>query len=199
MSTDTVLSHPGVGEPVEPMFDDGGNPMFAGEPFIVDNDRKATWAMRKLLEHKQAIDSVVAIAEAEIARIQQWADEQSAKHAPSIDYFEGQLIRYARQVREESDGKVKSVSTPYGKVTSRAGSEKWVIDDDEFLGWARESKPEWVKTVEQRGVDIATLKDALAIEPTDTLGLVPITPDGEIIPGIQIVVGETTYKVEVAK
>ena len=196
--TDTVLSHPGLDEPVEPVFDTDGQPT-AETAFIVDNDRKATWAMRKLLEHQQEIAGIVSIADAEIARIQQWADEQVAKHSPSVAYFEGQLVRYARQVREESDGKVKSVSTPYGKVTSRAGSEKWVIDDDAFLGWARESHPEWIRTVEQRGVDVATLKDALAIEPTDSLGLVAITPEGEIIPGIQIVVGETTYKVEVAK
>lgn len=198
--SDTVLSYDAADDPVEPVIDPETHQPAEGQPhFVVDNDRKATWAMRKLLDHRTEIDGIVAVAEAEIARIQQWADEQVAKHAPSIAYFEAQLTRYAASVREESGGKVKSVSTPYGKVTSRAGTDKWVIDDEAFLDWARESYPSWIRTVEQRNVDVATLKANLSVESTDTLGLVAMTEDGEIIPGISIVPGETSFKVEVAK
>lgn len=194
--TDTVLSHPGPDEPV--IDPETGEAYTAEGPFIVDNDRKATWAMRKLLEHQQEVAGIISIAEAEIARIQQWADEQAAKHSTSIAYFEAQLTRYAATVREESGGKVKSISTPYGKVTSRAGTDKWVIDDEAFLDWARETHPDWIRTVEQRAVDVPTLKTAFVALPTGD-GVSAVTPDGDIVPGISIVPGETSFKVEVAK
>ncbi len=196
--TDTVLSFPATDEPVlseiTPDLDTEVVDTRTGEPFVIDNDRKATWAMRKLLEHQQAVAEVVAIGNAEIERIQQWATHEVDKHAPSIAYFEAILIGYGKQERDR-DPKRKTITTPYGKVTSRAGQAKYVIDPDVFLPWAEAEHPEWVKI--EKSPRLAEVKAATTVEGTESMGEVAMTEHGEIVPGVTIEPAAVTYKVEV--
>lgn len=196
--TDTVLSFPATDEPVlseiTPDLDTEVVDTRTGEPFVIDNDRKATWAMRKLLEHQQAVAEVVAIGNAEIERIQQWATHEVDKHAPSIAYFEAILIGYGKQERDR-DPKRKTITTPYGKVTSRAGQDTYLIDPDEFLPWAEKNHPEWVKV--EKSPRLAEVKAATSVESTESLGLVAMLPEGEIVPGVTVEAAVTKFKVEV--
>jgi hypothetical protein len=196
--TASVLSFPATDEPVlseiTPDLDSEVVDTATGEPFVVDTDRKASWAMRKLLEHRQAVAEVLAIAQSEIERIQQWAQTEATKHEPSISYFENVLIGYAHRERLR-DPKRKSISTPYGKVSSRAGQVKYVIDPDVFLPWAEAEHPEWVKI--EKSPRLAEVKAATTVEGTESMGEVAMTEHGEIVPGVTIEPAAVTYKVEV--
>ena len=165
------------------------------ERFTVDNDRKATWAVRKLTMYQQRIVQAQQIADDEMARIQEWLDRQLNRDANDIAYFEALLTRYALAQRSDHDR--KSVDTPYGIVKTRVGQPKYTVFDAEaFFAWARSSRPDFIRVKED--VDLAALKGASTLENTPTLGLVAVTDDGEIVPGVQVAPAQITVKVEAA-
>ena len=162
------------------------------ERFVVDDDSSATWAMRKALAAQRAIDEVQAIAAAEVERITAWAERETAGHQHDYDYFAGLLIAYGMAQRQEGR---KSVSLPYGKITSRAGSKSTQIDPEVFVPWAKEHAPDLVK-VETKETPI---KAAIAKAGTVTDDGVLVTADGEVVPGVTVTTGDVTYNVEVSR
>lgn len=164
-------------------------------PFTVDNDRKAAWAMRKLREHRMAVAEIDAIAAAEHERIDQWRNQAVARHANDIDYFEALLTGYAAHERAANDR--KSIDLPYGKVLTRATPPKFLLDEEALLPWARENRPDWVKVVES--VALSAMKADVTVEETTSLGLVAMTTEGEIVPGVAVEPGGVSIRVEVAK
>lgn len=159
------------------------------ERFRITDDAQATWAMRKLAAAREALNGVANVAEAEIARVQAWAEQRSRQALQDAQYFEGILCEYARAQRAEGR---KSVSTPYGTVKSRAGSPRWTIDAEAFLAWARTAHPDLIRVKEEPA--LAAVKDALQV--ADGGAVDPAT--GEVVPGVAIAEAEVTYSVEVA-
>ena len=159
------------------------------ERFKIEDDSQATWAMRKAAAARTRLDEIKAIADAEIERIQAWAEHESREPMRDIDYFEGILTEYAMAQRAEGR---KTISTPYGSVKSRMGSTKYIVDDpDAFFEWARQNRPDFIRVKEE--ADLPTMKQFL---PSDAA----VDPDsGEVIPGLLVEPGSPSYKVEVSK
>lgn len=163
--------------------------------FIIENDEQAAWAMRKLLSYSMKADENAAIADAEHQRIDAWLTRQNAKFESDILYFRGLLIHYAERQRLLEQR--KSVETPYGAVKSRQGQPKWVIDEAEFLPWAKDNHPEFVRVKEE--ADLAAMKKSLEVADTDSFGPVAIDDAGQIIPGVSIAAATVNYTIEVSK
>lgn len=180
-------------------FDDGidvrPDSADGGERFTIQNDAQAAWAMRKLLSYQSKRDENARIAEAERQRIDAWLERQNAKDQSDVNYFTGMLVQYAERQRRE-EGR-KSIETPYGTVKTRQGQPKWLIDEAEFIPWARENHPEFVRVKEE--ADLSAMKKALEIAETDSLGTVAIDDDGQVIPGVSVTPPTISITVEVEK
>lgn len=171
------------GDPILGLFADR-------ERFRVDDDAKAAWAMRKARSIIARIREVEAIRDAEIARVNEWAATQIDGMSQDRDYFEGLLVMYARQQRED-EGR-KSVVTPYGTVKSRAGQPRWqVYEPTDFLAWARDHRPDLIRVKEEPAVSL--IKEVCSALPDGSA----VTEDGEQVPGVSVRPAETTYAVEV--
>lgn len=159
------------------------------ERFKIEDDSQATWAMRKISAAKGRMSEIQAIADAEIARIQEWAEREAREPLRDIDYFEFILTEYATKQRAEGR---KTVSTPYGSVKSRMGQAKYVVDDTEaFLQWAKANRPEFIRVKEEP--DVSAMRERV---PADSA----VDPEtGEVIPGLRVEPGSPSYKVEVSK
>jgi hypothetical protein len=165
------------------------------ESFRITSDDTATWAMRKALAAQQRIDANRRVAEKERHRIESWLESSNAKPERDLAYFTGLLTEYASDQRAEGR---KTIDTPYGVVKSRQGQPSISIQDPaEFIAWAQDGHEELL-TVKVTP-SLSAVKALAEIEATDSLGLVAITPDGEVIPGIEITPASVTYKVEVSK
>lgn len=168
-------------------WDAADAPLEDRERFKIQNDEQAVWAMRKLTSARKRLDEIAYIAEAEIQRIQAWAEHESREPMRDVDYFEGILVEYGRTQREQGR---KSVSTPYGTIKSRMGQPKYTfIDKDEFLAWAKANHPTWVAVKEE---------PALSVIKSETSGPVD-EGTGEIIPGLVVDPATVSYSVEVSK
>ena len=111
------------------------------EGFKIEDLEGATWAFRKLraIENKEA--DIKAIAEEEIARVNNWKETELKQ------YFEFLLSEYYKN--EKAKDKKFKLSTPYGKVTSRKSS-KWNYENEEALTkYLKDNRPELVRVEEE--------------------------------------------------
>lgn len=176
-------------------FDEYEQPDDYRERFTIEDDAQAAWAMRKCLAARVRRDDNIKVAQAERHRIDSWLAAVNQRAESDISYFEGILTEYAS--RERALGR-KTIDTPYGVVKSRQGQPKIAIADaDEFIAWAREGHEELL--VVKVSPSISAIKALAEIEVTESLGVVAITPDGEVIPGLDVQPAAVGYVVEVSK
>ena len=163
--------------------------------FKIENDSQASWAMRKLLSIRNKVEDNESIADSERTRIDTWLYNSNHKFDKDTKYFEFVLTEYAQSQR--SAGR-KSIETAYGSVKSRATQEKFLVTDEEsFFAWAEQNLPEAISV--KRSPSLAAIKSAVTVESTASLGLVAMTENGEIIPGVDVTAAGVNFSVEVTK
>jgi len=160
----------------------------AREPFVVDDDSKADWAMRKLavIRRKQAENQ--AIYDRELQRVQEWLQKVNTALERDAEWFEANLRPYA--LVQRSEGR-KSVVLPHGTIKTVAGRPKIEIESqEELLAWAEKSLPEAVRI--KKDIDKTVLKDLITEE-----GQV-ISTQGEIVPAVKVIPAETSVSFVIA-
>lgn len=154
------------------------------EGFVVDNDQKADWAIRKLavIRRKQAENK--AIYDAEIIRITEWLSTVNTALDRDALYFEAVLTPYA--LLQRSEGR-KTVTLPHGTLKTTAGQSRIEFKDEfKFIEWAKVNDPALLRI--KTDVDKSALKVLITEEG------VLISTQGEIIPDVEVVPGQTSVK-----
>jgi hypothetical protein len=160
----------------------------ASEHWKVDGIRSADWAVRKLAELRAARAERVALVAAETARLQEWLTEEGQKDAPVLAYFEA-VLREWHQEQLEVNPKAKTISLPSGKLVARKNPASFRVDPEQFLPWALEHRPEWVRTKVEPAVAAVKKAVDVAYDPET----------GEAIPGLVIEPGEVKFEVKIEK
>ena len=154
------------------------------EGFVVDNDQKADWAIRKLavIRRKQAENK--AIYDAEVVRITEWLSTVNSALDRDALYFEAVLTPYA--LLQRSEGR-KTVNLPHGTLKTTAGQPHIEFNDEsKFIEWAKVNDPALLRI--KTDIDKSALKALITEE-----GVV-ISTQGEIIPEVTVVPAETSVK-----
>jgi hypothetical protein len=165
-------------------------PDFEVETFIVDNDQKAEWALRKLKAAIERLDDINAQAVEEIAKVENWRALVSTSHKRDVTFFENLLKHYMLSLRE-ADPEKKSLVLPDGEVTSRSIPEKAEVSDKElFFKYCHENGRElWIRTKEEP--DLTSLKDGVSFSGDAVVD--DLT--GESIPGLVGIEAHISVKV----
>lgn len=163
------------------------------ESFQVTSLETANWAFKKLEALKVKEDEINEVAEKELDRIKQWQSQELKSIQSDKEYFEYLVTDYYKREKEKDD-KFK-LSTPYGKVTSRAGAEvlkmqsgineQDVIDQLEQKGFT-----EFVKV--SKKLNQADIKKDFYVDDDGTL----IDKNGEVLEGVKMVRKPTSYTVK---
>jgi len=158
------------------------------EAFVISDDSKADWAMRKLasLRRKQADNK--AIFDKEVQRVTEWLEKVNTDLERDAEWFESNLKPYA--LTERSNGR-KSLVLPHGTVKTTAGRPKIEIQNEvEFLAWAEKSEPELIRV--KKEIDKKVL-NALLTDSGDV-----ISTQGEIVPSVRVIPAETSVSFVIA-
>ncbi|MBY6846750.1 host-nuclease inhibitor Gam family protein [Clostridium botulinum] len=164
--------------------------MESQETFKIENLKGASWALRKIKECKESILEKEELAKAEKERIEEWLNNETKNDLVSIEYFNGLLLQYYKELKQK-DPKAK-ISTPYGKVTSRK-NKKWNYGNEETLLKYLNSNgyKNLIRTKQE--INKTGLKESFLIKD----GIVLDKNTGEVIPEISIVEEENiNVKVE---
>lgn len=183
-------------EPLDPM-------PAAAQRFIVDDEAKAEWALRKLARAEAEMARDRALATEEIAKISSWLEERSAVILRRIEFFSSLLVEFHTN-EIAADPNRKTISLPSGTLRARKAADRWVIEAPEvFITWAKDNLPEAVRVKESPA--LAEIKSQLAVSKVACTtedgqpGFYASVPDtGEIVPGVTVVPvpGGLTYSVQ---
>ena len=167
------------------------------KPFIIDNDCKANWALRKIRQMKEKQNKNKELAKSQIEKIQDeideinhWLDKENDKIQNNIDFMKTKLKNYAFTLKEDNPD-LKTHSLPFGALKFRKRRPKWNYDDDKLLQFAESNLQEAVKV--KKRVDKRKLK-----KKADVAGNKAVLKDtGEIIEGVKIINRPEKFKIKV--
>ena len=150
----------------------------------ITDDALAVWALDKIAAATTERDRIRRNAQAYIDQIQQDALADEKPLTDRIAWFEGEVRRYYEALPDPP----ATYKLPNGRIERRKGRPSTkVVDVDAFFEWAESAAPEAIKrsplTSPLKGWDV-----------TDD-GQV-VSPHGEIVPGVEVVVGEPTVSIK---
>jgi len=165
--------------------------------FIIDNDSKANWALRKIRHMKKKQNKNKELAKSQIEKIQKeideiehWLEKENEKIQNNIDFMKSKLKNYAMELKDENPD-LKTHSLPFGSLQFRQKRPKWNYDNDKLLKFAESNLEEAVKV--KKKVDKRKLK-----KKSEVVGNKAVLEDtGEVIDGIKVVQRPEKFKVDV--
>lgn len=156
------------------------------EPFEIDTDAKADWALRKIREQREDAAKWRAYYLGQIAKAEESAQQTEA-------YFLGLLERYFATVPHRASKTQEAYDLPSGKLVRKAQPPAYDRDEDALLAWAKESAPELVEVKET--VRWGDLKKRLAPAGDDLAD----RETGEVVPGVTQTAREPIFTVALNK
>lgn len=154
--------------------------------FVVDDDQKAEWCIRKIAEARKEMMDWIEFYVAQM-------DKVKARCESRIQFFETMLEGYFRTVPHKATKTQESYQLPSGKLVVKKQTPEIERDDAQIIQWLYDNSqsPETYLKIKE-SLDWAELKKVLKVA-----GSVMTTEDGEIIPGITVTERPDVFKVEV--
>lgn len=170
---------------------DALDPEIEANQFIPNRqDEQAARALRQMGRLKARIDANKAAAERERAKITQWETTVNEPMQTRYAQLHSLLTKYAANERN-LDPSRKTIQTPYGTLASKPAQDKWEIDKEAFVKWAKVHAPHLVKIEETpRLQDLKKAFEAKDGKAVDTML-------GTVAEGVKITPPENPYTVSV--
>ncbi|MBP2629856.1 MAG: putative phage protein [Firmicutes bacterium] len=99
--------------------------------FVIDDDNKADWAVRKILERQKAINNAEQLAKERIEKINAWLNTIKKDYEPGIEFLSEKLRNYAQL---KIVGKSKTVKMPSGNISFRNKTPEYFINGEKIDG-----------------------------------------------------------------
>jgi hypothetical protein len=164
--------------------------------FVIDNDQKANWALRKIRhlkkkknENEEFAKTEIEVIQKEINEVNQWLKSENDSIDKDIDYMEGMLKIYAEQLKID-DPKLKTHKLPFGQLQFRKQRDKWEYDNDKLLDFAEKNLKDAVKV--KKSVDKRKLKQKIKVVGDKAV----VADTGEVIEGIKVIERGEKFKVK---
>ena len=153
--------------------------------FMVDDDQKAEWCIRKIAEEKAELEKFLDWYNHQIERAKKRAENR-------IAFFEEKLKPYFASVPKKETKTQLSYQLPSGKLVLKRQGPEFEKDEGTVLDWL-DRQPDGKNYIKiKETLDWSGLKNVLTIA-----GGRMVTEDGEIVPGITVMERPDVFKVEV--
>ena len=145
----------------------------------ITDDGCADWAVRKIAEEKAELDRIKALAESQIAKIEEKVAAAERRYENGTRFFTGKLAEYFETVPH------KTTKTKHGGVSMKQDDEKLLAflkssGNDDMIQTTE--KPKWGEF--KKGLEIIG-------------GSVIMKETGEIVEGVEVIEKPDTFTVEV--
>ena len=162
--------------------------------FIVDDDSKADWAIRKLSAIRERMAANDAQADLIFQQTEAWLREVNEAEQKHAAFFESLLAEFHLSQLQE-DPKKKTIKLPAGTLSARQSPATLSVDPDAFLIWydAAHRADEFPGLVRiRREPDKPTIKQAFTARDDGSL----VTPDGEVVDGATLLEGGIRFSIK---
>lgn len=164
-------------------------------PAAADSTEADRW-----LRHLGRLDAEAADIERqfadEIERMRAWREDRLSGVDRRRERLRASLAAYHAAVLE-LDPKAKTITLPSGTLKARAQQDEWTVDADQFIPWAADNAPDLLRVPEpQPAPDKTALKQAVDVVRLSDGTLVPVTAEGEPVPGVVVIERGPKFTVE---
>lgn len=156
-------------------------------------------ALRRYARLQVERDAVVTVHQAEIDRIQARLDDRLQVIDKAIAW-EAEGLQMYHRARLADDAAAKTIHLPNGTLKARAQQPAFEYDDDKFLAWAQEHRPDLVRIPEPKPApDKTAVKKALAVPALDEgETAAAVDPEtGEQVPGVTVTVRGPSFSIDI--
>lgn len=160
--------------------------------YIIDNDSKADWAIKKIAAAKAEYERLEALAEEETERIKEQLEAAKKRFVSDAEFYKSKLAAYFDRVEHKSTKTQETYQLLSGKLVRKYGAVKPSYDDTEMLDYLKGNglnefvavteKPAWGEYKKR-----LTITEAGAVD----------TETGEMIPCIQVEKQPDTFDVKI--
>jgi len=163
------------------------------ETFVIDNDQKADWALKKIKAERTELERIKELAEAEIAELEQKIKDEQEASERRCSYLLAALELYFDSVEHKHTKTQESYKLLHGTLVRKAGGVDYLRDDDKLTGWMQEHDYDdmvTIKTSPQWG----NFKRLLSADPET--GVVTVAETGEVVDGLKAVQKPDTFDIK---
>jgi len=162
------------------------------EPFRIDNDEKAEWALSKIREEQAETNRIINVCKSMILHYEEQMKKAEEDLERKTAYLKGQLEQYFDRVEKRRTKTQEVYKLPSGTLRRKYPGPQFKRDDEKLVKWLKERQMnEYIKVKESP--DWSNLKKALKL----TKGNVLVDENGEIVDGVLVVERPPTFEVEV--
>jgi len=113
-----------------------------GGEIVLEDPAQADYLIQRIarLQRKQA--EITVFVTGEMKRLQGFLERKLGTIQAEIDWRSGPLELYVRDAYRRSEGKIKSLDLPHGKLQLRAEQTKVILEEDKFWKWVGEHPDE---------------------------------------------------------
>ncbi|MCX7921945.1 MAG: host-nuclease inhibitor Gam family protein [Clostridia bacterium] len=160
------------------------------EGFIIDNDTKAEWALRKIAEERAETQRYINVCKTMINEYQTKIQQAEEKLKGKTSFLEAQLQRYFESVPHNRTKTQETYKLPAGTLKVKYSPPEFKRDDEQLIKWLKENSLDEFLKVEEKA-NWSELKKKIRIS-----GDIAITEDGQIVEGIKVVEKTPVFEVE---
>jgi tellurite resistance-related uncharacterized protein len=162
------------------------------ERFVIDNDKKADWAIEKIKAERAEFDRLRKIALDRIAELNQRVKELQERTDRRTGNLEALLVEYFHTV---TPAKTTKTQTQYellsGKLVMKHQQPEFIRDEAALLDWAKANAPDMVQTKES--VTWGELKKLTTLDGEKVV----LAETGEIVSGVVAIERPDVFEVQV--
>jgi hypothetical protein len=176
------------------------------DTFQVTNLEQASWAVRKIAQHRAQLQEANEVYVAERERLDAYMRDAEGRCTKATEFLEGLLRRFHEErlagegahpaiaTKEQwAKAKSKTIRLPAGQLVARRGTDRLDVDDERFVEWARATGHDHLlhTTITP---DKGEIKQAVGDVMED--GRVVDADSGEFMPGVTWVDGAVRFSVK---
>jgi len=148
------------------------------EKFVIDNDKKADWALEQIKEKEEERDRLIDIAKEKIQDLNLQIEALEAKCSNETGYLKGLLAEYFNTVPHKETKTQETYQLLTGKLVYKKPSVKINHDDEKLIEWLSET--EYVET--KQALKWGEYKKNLIVQGDDVID----TETGEVVEACSI-------------
>ncbi|MDQ2087182.1 host-nuclease inhibitor Gam family protein [Herbivorax sp. ANBcel31] len=161
------------------------------DEFIIDDDKKAEWALRKIAEERAEAQRYVNVCKSMILDYEEKIRKEEEKLSKKTSYLEFKLQQYFQSVEHKSTKTQKTYKLPSGTLRLKNQQAEFKRDEEKIINWLKENKLlNFIKVKEKP--DWVELKRKIKVS-----GDRAVSEDGQIIDGIEVIEKPPVFEVEI--
>jgi hypothetical protein len=184
------------------------------EPFAINNDSKADWALRKIASNRAETDRIIALAseqieemQAKLSALRQRVKDEGDRYQRKTAYLREQLEIYFSTVPHKKTKTTEKYRLLSGDLVLKRGGTDYPRDDQKIIDWARAAgRTDFIKTTDElRWAElkkyICEVEDGFAfIDPaTGEVEMDPTTGEVKLIPSLSVTQKPDTFMIDFGK